>query len=440
MATVPATVAFAAAATTTTVPVTGVAAGSTVIRASAPNVAEATANVTVSQGSITLPSGLQVQVGQSAAFPITLSAPAPASGVTVTLASSNTATVTVTGTVVVPAGATTPATQPQITGVGAGTASITASAPGYGPASQAVTVVAVSGPAITVGTASVGQNLQAPVLIQFPTATPAGNTNLTVTSGDPTRLVVAAREGFTGSGSIDLAIPEGTTSVTVYAQALAGSGAVALNAGAPNYAPGSGAITLTPSGFVFIGPNGPVANFSVDQGVDTAIPVSAARLDSSLNFVAVQQVRAGLSVGVNLTSSNPAVGTITSPVTFAGPADTGQARFTAVSPGSTTLTTGTPSGFSTPNQNASVTVQVNATSLSIEQTSVIIGQNLQTDARVVLAGVAPSGGLAVTVTSNDPSMLLLSTGPTAAGAATISLSVASRGPGNANVLRTGTWE
>ena len=91
------------------------------------------------------------------------------------------------------------------------------------------------------------------------------------------------------------------------------------------------------------------------------------------------------------------------------------------------MTTGAPSGFSTPNQNASVTVQVNATSLSIEQTSVIIGQNLQTDARVVLAGVAPGGGLAVTVTSNDPSRLLLSTDPTAAGARSISLSVAGGG-------------
>lgn len=48
VATVPASVRFAAGAITTPVPVTGVAAGSTVIHASAlPNIADATASVTV---------------------------------------------------------------------------------------------------------------------------------------------------------------------------------------------------------------------------------------------------------------------------------------------------------------------------------------------------------------------------------------------------------
>ena len=234
-----------------------------------------------------------------------------------------------------------------------------------------------------------GQNLQTPVLIQFP----AGTTSLAVSSGDPSRLLVAARDTFAGTRSINLGIPFGVTSVVVYAQALTGSGTVALNAtGRDGGISSSGTITLTPSGFVFIGPNGPVANFSTDQGVDTPLPISAARLDGSLNFVAIQQVRAGLSVSVNPTSSNPAVGTV-APVTFDGPADTVQARFTAVGPGSTTLTTGAPAGFSAPNQNASVTVSVNPASLSIEQASVVIGQNLETDARVVLAGVAPGGGL-----------------------------------------------
>ena len=264
-----------------------------------------------------------------------------------------------------------------------------------------------------VQSASVGQNLQTPVLIQFP----AGTTSLAVSSGDPSRLLVAARDTFAGSGSINLGIPFGVTSVVVYAQALAGSGTVTLNA-TGNGGTGSGTITLTPSGFVFIGPNGPVANFSTDQGVDTPLPISAARLDGSLNFVAIQQVRAGLSVSVNPTSSNPAVGTV-APVTFDGPADTVQARFTAVGPGSTTLTTGAPAGFSAPNQNASVTVSVNPASLSIEQASVVIGQNLETDARVVLAGAAPGGGLTVNITSNDPSRLLLSADPTPAGAASI---------------------
>jgi len=419
VATVPATVAFAAGSTTATVPVTGVGAGTTVIRASAPNISGATASVSVTQGSIALPSGVNVAVGQSAAFPITLSTPAPAGGVTVALSSSDPTRVTVTPTVTVAAGATTPATQPQVTGVGAGTASITASAVGYGQSAQAVTAVQPTGPPITVGNATVGQNLQAPVVITFGAPTPAGITLLTVASADPTRLLVSSRASIDGAGSITLQIPEGVTSVTVFAQALAGSGTVALNASAPNYNPGNGTVTLAPSGFVFVGPDGPVSNFSSDQGVPTLIPVSAALLNSSLNFVAIQQVRNGFSVPVNLNSSNLGVGTITPTVTFTGPADTVQATFTAVSPGGTTLTIAAPAGFSTPNSNTSVQAQVNATTLSIQQTDLIVGQNLETSAVVTLAGTAPPEGLTVTITSNDTSKLLLSKDPSAAGSQSI---------------------
>jgi len=427
VATVLATVQIAAGATTATVPVTGTGAGTTTIRASAPNVAEATASVTVTQGTIQLPSGVNVPVGQSAPFPITLSAPAPAGGVTVSLNSSDATKVTVTSSVTVPAGATTPSTQPVVTGVAAGTASISASAQGYAPAAQAVTATQVTGPPITVANVTVGQNLQAPVTITLGAPAPAGGVNLTVASSDPTRMLLAARENFAGAGSISLQIPESVTSVTVFAQALAGSGTVALNASAPGYNPGTGTITLAPSGFVFVGPSGPVSNFNSDQGIATPIPVSAALLDASQNFVGIQQVRAGLSVPVTLNSSNTNVGTISSPVTFNGPNDTLAATFTAVSPGGTTLTITPPSGFTTPNSNASVQVQVNPTTLSIHQTDLTVGQNLQTSAFVTLAGTAPPGGLTVTITSNDPSKLLLSTDPTAAGSASIQLPVSPGG-------------
>jgi len=418
VATVPATVGFAAGATTATVPVTGVGAGATVIRASAANVAEATANVTVSQGTITLPPGVTVPVGGSVPFPIALSVAAPPGGVTVTLNSTAPTVVTVTQSAFVPAGATAPTTQPTVTGVSAGTANITASAPGYNPTAVPVTGGVLPN-AIAVASVAVGQNLQAPVLIQFPQPVPAGGTTLTVTSADPTRLLVAPGSTFTGSNSITLQIPEGSTGTTVVAQALAGSGTVALNASASGYSPGSGTISLTPSGFVFAGANGPVGSFSSDQGVATPIPVSAARLDSSMNFVAVQQVRTGFSVSVSMNSSNPGVGTITPTLTFDGPADTLQASFTAVSPGSTTLTVVPPSGFSTPAQNASVSAQVNPTTMSIQQTDPVVGQNLETDAFVFLAGTAPSQGLTVSISSSDPSKLLLSKDPTTAGTQTI---------------------
>ena len=67
-------------------------------------------------------SSLTVGLGQSAPFPVILSAPAPAGGLTVTLTISDPSKATATSSVVVPAGATTPTTQAQVTGVSLGAA------------------------------------------------------------------------------------------------------------------------------------------------------------------------------------------------------------------------------------------------------------------------------------------------------------------------------
>ena len=111
-AVVPATVTFAANATSVIVPVTGVGIGLAVIHASAlPSVGDTTASVTVaSPGTIQVSSNASVGLGQSVAFSITLPAAAPTGGITVTLASSDPSKVSVTpASVTIAAGSTTPA-------------------------------------------------------------------------------------------------------------------------------------------------------------------------------------------------------------------------------------------------------------------------------------------------------------------------------------------
>jgi hypothetical protein len=84
-----------------------------------------------------------VPLGESAPFPIILGTPAPAGGVVVTLTSSNTSRVILpTSSVFVPAGAMSPAVQPQVVGHNVGSSTITASAPGYSSASVEVRVTA----------------------------------------------------------------------------------------------------------------------------------------------------------------------------------------------------------------------------------------------------------------------------------------------------------
>ncbi len=142
VATVPPSVVINSNTTSASVLLRGVALGSTTITASTttPNVTAGSLLVTVAvSGSIILPLNVTVGQGQSAAFPITLSAPAPASGTTVVLFTSNSTTVDIQPkSVTILAGQTQPATQPQVVGNGLGPATITASAAGYGSTSQTV--------------------------------------------------------------------------------------------------------------------------------------------------------------------------------------------------------------------------------------------------------------------------------------------------------------
>jgi uncharacterized protein YjdB len=142
IATVPASVTFAANATTAIVPVTGIAGGTVTISASTPGATSATATVTViGSSSINLPASISLGLGNSVNYAVTLGTGAPAGGVTVTLISSDPSKVTVSpSTLFFAAGATTPSTTAQVTGVAYGSATITATAPGLTSATGQVQV------------------------------------------------------------------------------------------------------------------------------------------------------------------------------------------------------------------------------------------------------------------------------------------------------------
>src|SRR5208283_3643763 len=96
----------------------------------------------IASSAISLPTGLNVGLGQSMPLAVTLPSAAPAGGVTIALVSSDLTKLAVSpGSVFVSAGATAPTTQPQVSGVGLGAASITASAPSYLTSNQTVQVV-----------------------------------------------------------------------------------------------------------------------------------------------------------------------------------------------------------------------------------------------------------------------------------------------------------
>jgi hypothetical protein len=244
----PPSVTIPAHGTSAIVPLTGIAAGSTVIRAGAPpNIAEKAVSVTVlAPASITLPN-VTATLGSSVPFPIALGTPAPPSGVTVALTSSNRLTLTVSpSSVFIPAGLTTPATQPQVTGVNIGAAIVTASAPGYLSASQTVAVpatISFSPSALIIP----GPGATAKLLLALSVSAPWGPESAPWSNGLTIQLSSSNPNVARVPPSIDL-YPDGSEFTTVVILVTGVSpGTAIIRAGAPPFIPEiTASVTVTP--------------------------------------------------------------------------------------------------------------------------------------------------------------------------------------------------
>ena len=214
-ATVPATVTVLAGATTANFSISpGTSSGSTTVTASSPCMTAGTATVNYTRPYfLMLPANpVNVGVGQTASFPISLSIPAPApNGVVVTLSTSDATTVKLPSTTVtVPPGATTPTTQPTISGVKIGSATITVSAPGFPAASQtadATETVTFYPTSVTLPfTTSVRYTW-----VEISQEAPAGGLTLNLKSDNPAVATVPPT----------ITIPAGTTQVQLYITGVA---------------------------------------------------------------------------------------------------------------------------------------------------------------------------------------------------------------------------
>ena len=337
---------------------------------------------------------------------------APANGAGGTFAGNqNTATTDSTGT----------ATAPQFTANNVtGSYTVIASVAGLSStASFLLTNAAASGATISVTSATVGQNLQAPITITLNPAPPTTGVGVTIESSDSTlALVGTGRAGFT------INITPGLNPFSVPVQALVGSGKAVITVSAPGYSSASTEITFAPSGLVIAGPNGVGGSFNVFQGTSTPLTVSAAQLDASGKFVQVQQVRQGFSLTAKATSSNTNLGTV-SPTSAAIGAAVDHANFNLLASagltGTATLTTVQPSGFTTPTDGS------NKAAFTVQQGTMVpftasVGQFLAKDVSVNL-GAPAATPVDLTITSNDPTKLQLSMSPVNPGAASISFTV-----------------
>lgn len=383
VATTLSSVTFAQNATSVTVPVTGVTAGSATITASASNLANATASVTVTPtatpNGIVLPSTLTVASGTTVNLPVSLGAASSTDTVSITLTSSNPS---IAGlfpqTVTIPEGITNPRQIPAVTGNNPGTATITASAAGYTTVSTQVQVTGSSTLSMSFSPANLTINgaMAQSLSLTLSSAAPAGQAVIvSLSSSNPAVATVPAVMTF-GSG----------TTLTVPVTGVA---------------PGSATISATA-----VGVNSATAIVTVTQPAAGGIvipPSVTLTAGGSANFpVALGTAASAGNVTVALASSNSSVATVF-PSSVTIPAGTTSAStlpsISGVSAGSASITA---SAFGYPTVSSQVTVMSASSepTMSFSPNSLtIVGSGTQN--LTLNLSVAATDGLTVTLGSSN---------------------------------------
>ena len=267
-----------------------------------------------------------------------------------------------------------------------------------------------------------GRNLEANTQIKLSGPAPKEGLVITVRSNDAGRLLISKDPLAAGSESIEVKVDGGRSQTTeFYLQALADSGTVTYTVSAPDHASSTGSVTLVPSALVIAG--NPLAGnplVTVSGAPPSKIYVTSSQMDESGQFSIIRKVRGGLSLKVQLDSSDPKVGTMDPPLITIPAGDfRATTQFMPVSPGNITLAVkATPDFHGAPAMN----VIVNMPGLGITDRA-IVGKNLEIEGSLGLGAIAPPGGVTVTITSSDPTKLLLSTSGSVLGSKSIALTI-----------------
>jgi len=160
----------------------------------------------------------------------------------------------------------------------------------------------------------------------------------------------------------------------------------------------------------------------------SGVALNATSIGAGASAQGIVTLTAAASTGgaaVSLSSSNPAVATVQTPVTIQAGASSATFTVTAVASGTTSITASL-NGASAQSPTLNVTAIVAISSISLSAQSVIGGSSLV--GGVALTGAAPVGGALVSLSAGDP----LTVPPSVTvpgGSATASFSVATRAVG-----------
>jgi uncharacterized protein YjdB len=368
--------------------VTGNSAGSATISASATGYATANTQVLVTSGSSgggnTMsfsPGSLTVNAGASQNLTLNLSAPA-ASALAVSLSSSNSSIASVPSTVSFAASAS--SVSVPVTGVAAGSVTITASAATLGSATASITVASAGGGIVLPSnlTLAPGNSASLPVSLATPAAS---SVSITLTSSNP---------------AIASVFP---ASVSIPAGATGGRQTPAVTGNAS----GSATITASASGYA-----NATAQVQVSGGTSTGLSLSFSPASLTINGDVTQNLTldlsapmpAGETLVVSLASSNTAVATVPSTVSF-GSGTTLSVPITGVAPGSVTVTA---SAAGVTGAAVNVTIAQAAPGAIVLPSSLSVAPCSSVNFSVTLGSAAPSGGVSITLASTNTAIAAVS--------------------------------
>jgi hypothetical protein len=392
--------------------ITGVTIGTTTVTATAPGYAPAVRSVDVTVVASINPSTTSINLTTAVTTTLNISAPAQAGGIKFTLSSDDPTISTVPASVTIIAGSTSVVVP--ITGVAAGSTTIRADSPGVTEATGTVNVYS----AINGGSVTTGYDLETSLYVYLPVG-PPNPTTVTVTSNNPAVALISANPNTVGQTT--LTFPNTTSSgvATIYVQGLS-VGSTTFTISAPGYTNGTTTVTVDPTGFAFYYNYADFSTTTYSSPTTNGIypvPLNSGTLTVYGYGWTVNPGSAAISVPI--TSSSPAVGTVSSPIVFhAG--DTQQTvTFTPVSAGTATVSIGTPSaGFSVASQYT--TAPANVTAPVIAPNNSYTGVHIQGGLAIYLPETPPAP-VTVTLTTSAPGVVTLSNSTTAVGTTTLTI-------------------
>ncbi|MEO8139086.1 MAG: hypothetical protein ABI742_05540, partial [Gemmatimonadota bacterium] len=323
----------------------------------------------------------------------------------------------------------------------AGADTITVSSVGYISVGSATRVVTIAQPTsnISVNYPFIGSGLQEGGSASL-SAAQHGGAAVTITSRNPAVILVDSLSNGPGGASFTKTLTNGQAGVTVYYQALPGVvDSTWVVVSEPRFAPDSILVHTVVPGIEVQGVPGQMTPFDNDANVYAQVGVLNS---NNTGLLRAQNRRGGASgpLTATFTSSTAAIGLIVDSLTPGGAAS-GTARiapniyytptsgpvgggiaFRPLLIGSTTVSVSMP-GFITATSNGNRVVNVLQPGMNLSTNYPTIGSGLQ-EAGFGSLGATQHGGVTVTITSSDSTILKLSPNATTAGSGSIQIPLA----------------